>query len=204
MHKSPCVVGGAARGTPGCDPGPKASEGNSGTEHPIRQTRGASFPRIAREAAGSQCVHRGRIAPRRAPISLYKCGGCQKQVQMTYEAKVELPADRLDRPKNYVRIAPGKSGRQSSARYDDLLKPAALGDRALAAPGGTRLCARSGYGRTGGRARDGNSYGDLGIGKSPIGSVRLIHIRANRSMSARRSGSFMLSARDKHSHALAR
>src|SRR6266700_8449781 len=127
MHKSPCVVGGAARGTPGCDPGPKASEGNSDTEHPIRQTRGASFPRIAREAAGSQCVHRGRIAPRRVPISLYKCGGCQKQVQMTYEAKVELPADHLDRPKNYVRIAPGKSGRQSSARYDDLLKPAALG-----------------------------------------------------------------------------
>jgi len=122
---------------------------------------------------------------------------------MTDAAKVELPADRLDRPKNYVRTAPGKSGHQSSARYVDLLKPAALGDRALAAPGGTRHCARSGYGRTGGR-RDGNSYGDLGIGKSPIGSVRLIHIRANRSMSARRSGSFMLSARDKHSHALAR
>jgi len=122
---------------------------------------------------------------------------------MTYEAKVELPADRLDRPKNYIGSAPG-TGHQSSARCADLLNPAALGDRALVAPGGTRLCARSGYGRTGGRARDGNSYGDLGIGKSPIGYVRLIHIRANRSMSARRSGSFMLSARDKDSHALAR
>src|SRR5216683_7543732 len=42
------------------------------------------------------------------------------------------------------------------------------------------------------------------MGKSPIGSVRLIHILANRSKSARRSGSFTLSARDKHSHAFAR
>jgi len=37
-----------------------------------------------------------------------------------------------------------------------------------------------------------------------IGSVRLIHIPANRSRSARRSGSLMPSASDKHSHALAR
>src|ERR1700680_823802 len=51
------------------------------------------------------------------------------------------------------------------------------------------------------------AYGDwrlLSLGRSPIGSERLIHMRANRSKSARRSGSFMFSARDKHSNALAR
>src|SRR5216684_3874652 len=48
----------------------------------------------------------------------------------------------------------------------------------------------------------GNSYAPR---SSPfIGSVRLIHIPANRSRSARRSGSLMPSASDKHSHALSR
>src|SRR5436190_15585874 len=47
----------------------------------------------------------------------------------------------------------------------------------------------------------GNSYEPRA---SSIGSAKLIHIRANRTISARSSGSFVHSASDKHSHAFAR
>src|SRR5215510_5131844 len=47
----------------------------------------------------------------------------------------------------------------------------------------------------------GNSYE---LRASSIGSAKLIHIRANRTISARSSGSFRHSASDKHSHAFAR
>src|SRR6266699_4445418 len=50
--------------------------------------------------------------------------------------------------------------------------------------------------------RGGNSYAPRR--SSVSGSVRLSHIRPNRSRSARRSGSLTLAASDKHSHALAR
>src|SRR5260370_42700675 len=49
--------------------------------------------------------------------------------------------------------------------------------------------------------RTGTSYE---LGASSIGSAKFIHIHANRTISARSSGSFMHSASDKHSHAFAR
>src|SRR5262249_44668411 len=62
--------------------------------------------------------------------------------------------------------------------------------------GGLRL----GGGQSVQRSR-GNSYEPRA---SSIGSAKLIHIHANRTISARSSGSFMHSASDKHSHAFAR
>src|SRR5215475_8659185 len=47
----------------------------------------------------------------------------------------------------------------------------------------------------------GNSYESR---VSSIGSAKLIHIHANRTISARSTGSFRHSASDKHSHAFAR
>jgi endogenous inhibitor of DNA gyrase (YacG/DUF329 family) len=50
--------------------------------------------RLADIVLSRPCPYCGHVLDKKGSwfqhISLYKCGGCQKQVQMTYEAKVEL------------------------------------------------------------------------------------------------------------------